>query len=88
MDAMWSEVSKLNLVELVPALQMPAVFFVSARDHWVPPETTQAYFDALSAPSKQLVRFEQSGHEPFVDEPMKFNAAMVETVRPLARAVS
>lgn len=25
--------------------------------------------DALTAPSKKLVWFEQSGHEPFVDEP-------------------
>jgi hypothetical protein len=51
-----------------------------------------AYFDALTAPSKKLVWFEESGHKPFVDEPAKFNAAMVELVRPslgsLARASS
>jgi pimeloyl-ACP methyl ester carboxylesterase len=27
-------------------------------------------------------RFEASGHEPFVDEPTKFNGAMAELVRP------
>jgi pimeloyl-ACP methyl ester carboxylesterase len=43
-----------------------------------------AYFDALSAPSKKLVWFEDSGHEAFVDEPGKFNATMVDVVRPLA----
>ena len=42
-----------------------------------------AYFDTLSAPSKTLVWFEESGHEPFVDEPDKFNASMVELVRPV-----
>jgi hypothetical protein len=41
-----------------------------------------AYFDSLTAPSKKLVWFEHSGHEPFVDEPGKFNAAMAELVRP------
>ena len=41
-----------------------------------------AYIDVLSAPSKELVWFEESGHEPFVDEPAKFNAAMVGLVRP------
>jgi pimeloyl-ACP methyl ester carboxylesterase len=83
LDAMWAEVSRLNLIKLVPALQMPVFFFLGRRDHWVPPETSVAYFDALTAPSKKLVWFEESGHEPFVDEPAKFNAAMVELVRPV-----
>ena len=30
----------------------------------------------------RLVWFDESGHEPFIDEPSKFNAAMVERVRP------
>jgi pimeloyl-ACP methyl ester carboxylesterase len=87
MDAMWSEVSTLNLLKLVPALKMPVFFFVSRRDRWVPPETSLAYFDALVAPSKRLVWFEGSGHEPFVDEPAKFNAAMLELVRPTLQRV-
>jgi len=41
-----------------------------------------AYFDLLDAPAKKLVWFEQSGHEPFVDEPAKFNSAMADLVRP------
>jgi hypothetical protein len=28
------------------------------------------------------VWFEESGHEPFVDEPARFNAAMLDLVRP------
>lgn len=83
MDALWPEVSKLNLLKRVPALKMPVVIFVGRRDHWVLPETSVAYFEALDAPSKQLVWFDHSGHEAFVDEPEKFNATMVELVRPL-----
>jgi pimeloyl-ACP methyl ester carboxylesterase len=79
---LWPEASKLNLLKLVPALQMPVFFFLGRHDHWVPPETSLAYFEALVAPSKTLVWFEESGHEPFVDEPAKFNAAMVGMVRP------
>ena len=82
LDAMWAETSRLNLLELVPALEMPVFFFLGRKDHWVPPETSVAYFDALTARSKKLVCFEQSGHEPFVDEPAEFNAAMAELVRP------
>lgn len=83
LDTLWAEVSKLNLVELAPRLEVPVFFFLGRRDHWVPPETSVAYFDALSAPSKKLVWFEESGHEPFVDEPARFNAAMLEWVRPV-----
>jgi hypothetical protein len=32
---MWAEVSKLNLLKLVPVLKMPVVIFVGRRDHWV-----------------------------------------------------
>jgi pimeloyl-ACP methyl ester carboxylesterase len=84
LHAMWAEVSTLNLLKLVPVLQMPVVIFVGRRDHWVPPQTSVAYFDALTAPSKKLVWFERSGHEAFVDEPEKFNSTMAEVVRPLA----
>jgi pimeloyl-ACP methyl ester carboxylesterase len=83
LGAMWTEVSRLNLIELVPALQMPVFFFLGRKDRWVPPEVSVAYFDALTAPSKKLVWFEGSGHEPFVDEPANFNAAMAELVRPV-----
>ena len=82
-EAMWPEVSTLNLLERVPALTVPVFFFLGRRDHWVPPATSVAYFNALTAPAKRLVWFEASGHEPFVDEPAKFNAAMLELVRPV-----
>jgi len=81
--AMWDEVSRLNLIEAVPALKIPVFFFLGRHDHWVPPETSVAYLEALIAPSKKLVWFEESGHEPFVDEPSKFNASMIELVRPV-----
>ena len=81
---MWAETSKLNLLELAPVLQMPVFFFLGRNDHWVPPDVSVAYFEALTAPSK-LVWFEQSGHEPFMDEPAKFNAAMAELIPPVIR---
>jgi pimeloyl-ACP methyl ester carboxylesterase len=83
LDAMWAEASRLNLLELAPALDMPVFFFLGRNDHWVPPDVSAAYYDVLSAPAKQIVWFERSGHEPFADEPGKFNAAMAELVRPL-----
>jgi pimeloyl-ACP methyl ester carboxylesterase len=86
LDAMWDEVSRLNLIELVPELRMPTVFFIARKDRWVPPETSVAYIEALSAPSKEIVWFEGSGHEMFVDEPARFNDAMRERVLPVVVA--
>ena len=87
LDAMYAEVSTLNLLKLAPAFQMPVFFFVSALDRWVPAETSLAYFDALTAPAKNLVWFARSGHEPFVDEPEKFNRTMIQLVRPVVDGV-
>ncbi len=83
MNAMWDEVAGLNLAEAAPELRMPVLFFLGRRDHWVPPETSMTYVDTLTAPSKNVLWFDESGHEPFVDEPAKFNQAVVEMVRPL-----
>jgi len=82
LDIMWDETSNLNLLEMAPVLQMPVFFFLGRNDHWVPPETSMRYFDALTALSKSVVWFEHSGHEPFMDEPEKFNASMIDLVRP------
>jgi pimeloyl-ACP methyl ester carboxylesterase len=84
METLGQEASRLDLNELVPALEMPVFFFLGRRDHWVPPETSEAYVAALQAPRKTLVWFEESGHEPFMDEAEKFNGSMVELVRPAA----
>jgi hypothetical protein len=37
LDAMWADVSRINLLEDAPALPMPVFFFLGRRDHWVPP---------------------------------------------------
>jgi pimeloyl-ACP methyl ester carboxylesterase len=83
MESMWPEVSRLNLIEAVPALEVPVVVMVGRRDPWIPAEISAAYFDVLRAPSKKMVWFDESGHEPFVDEPSKFVAVMHDLVRPL-----
>jgi pimeloyl-ACP methyl ester carboxylesterase len=82
MNAMWPEVSRLNLIQLAPSLQVPVFMFLGRNDHWVPPETSMAYIEALKAPSKEVLWFEESGHEMFVDEPGRFNDAMTSRVRP------
>lgn len=86
LEALWPEVCRLNLLERVPRLPMPAFFLLGRKDHWVPPEASMAYIEALTAPSKEVIWFERSGHEMFVDEPDKFNAVMIERVLSVVQA--
>ena len=80
---MWEEVSALNLLNAAPVLQMPVFFFIGRHDHVIAPKTSVAYFERLSAPSKRLLWFEESAHEPAFEEPAKFNAAMADLIRPI-----
>jgi pimeloyl-ACP methyl ester carboxylesterase len=80
---MWTEVSALNLTKAAPVLHVPVFFFIGRHDHVIAPNTSIAYFDMLTAPSKKLVWFEESAHEPPFEEPAKFNATMAELVRPV-----
>jgi hypothetical protein len=65
MDAMWPEVSRLNLVDLVPALEMPVFFLLGRKDPWVPAQTSLVYFDALRA---RYVELEGRDHLPSVGD--------------------
>ena len=80
--AMWDEISSLNLMKVAAVLRMPVFFFIGRHDRVIAPETSVAYFDVLSAPSKKFVWFEESAHEPPFEEPAKFNAQMTELVLP------
>ena len=80
---MWTEVSRINLEQAAPSLQVPVFFLIGRHDRVVAPETSLAYFEKLAAPVKQFVWFEESGHEPAVEEPEKFHRIMAEYVRPL-----
>lgn len=82
--AMWAEVSQLNLELLVPEVRVPVFFFPGRHDRVVDPSATVAYFDKLLAPSKQLLWFEESSHEPPIEEPDKFLQAMAELVWPVS----
>jgi pimeloyl-ACP methyl ester carboxylesterase len=83
-NAMWDEVSRLNLLKLAPVLQIPVFFFIGRHDRVVDPQASMAYFEMLTAPQKRWVWFEGSAHEPAAEEPNKFHALMASEVRPCA----
>jgi pimeloyl-ACP methyl ester carboxylesterase len=75
----------LNLFRSVPNVEVP-VFFVEGRhDHVVPAHLAARYFEALEAPAKELVWFEDSAHMPDIEERKRFQRLLVERVLPLAK---
>ena len=66
----------------VPQLDLPV--YVVEGAHEAPGRAVLArqWFAALVAPSKQLVTFDSSGHNPHLDEPGRFAAFMADVVLP------
>ncbi len=64
-------------------VQIRAVyFFLGRHDKVVTTEVAQQYFDALDAPrGKQIIWFEQSGHWPHFEEPLKYQEQLLAILR-------
>jgi pimeloyl-ACP methyl ester carboxylesterase len=64
----------------VPRLEVP-VYLVEGRHEAAGRETlAREWFDTLSAPSKEYIHFDRSGHTPPYDEPGRFAGFMVDVL--------
>ena len=61
-------------------LEVPVYFLLGRHDVNAPPKLTKEYFNLLSAPHKELIWFERSGHSPWMNEPAKFVEVMVNQI--------
>jgi pimeloyl-ACP methyl ester carboxylesterase len=83
MKLLWPQLMEVNLFETVPEVRLPIFFMEGRFDHECPSEIAARYFEALEAPSKDLVWFERSAHLPNAEERELFNRAVVEKVLPV-----
>ncbi len=65
----------------ITQLKVPVYFFVGRHDWSLPAIVTEDFFNKLSAPKKELIWFEQSGHECLEEEPANFNNAIIDRVK-------
>ena len=72
LETMWPEVGAMNLSKMCPEFKMPYFVFDGVLDKNTPAELVQEYFDGIKAPKKELIWFENSGHNPMNDEPQRF----------------
>jgi pimeloyl-ACP methyl ester carboxylesterase len=74
---LWSELSEVNFARDPAPLAVPVFFFAGRHDYTTPFQLVQEFFDALKAPSKRLIWFEDSAHMPNLEEPARFQAELV-----------
>ncbi len=85
-QALFPELYQLDLFATVPEVQVPVYFCLGRHDYEVPAVLSARYFEALRAPRKELVWFEDSAHLPNTEEREKFNRFLIEAVRPALNA--
>ena len=61
-------------------LEAPVYFLIGRHDVSAPPKLTEEYFNILTAPHKELIWFERSGHSPWMNESAKFIDVIVNKV--------
>lgn len=57
-------VSRLNLHDTGLTFEMPVYLLQGDNDLVTPPEISRAYFDTLTAPHKEFIRLQRTGHDP------------------------
>jgi pimeloyl-ACP methyl ester carboxylesterase len=75
--ALLPALARTDLVATLPRLDVPIVIVQGRLDQVAPGAAAQKFYDALTAPSKELVWFEHSAHTPQYDEPAKFRDVLL-----------
>lgn len=76
LEAMNDELIDLDLTKSVPELGVPVIFMLGRHDHHVSAEVASSYFEALRAPSKKVIWFEDSAHNVPFEQPERFNTSV------------
>ena len=78
---MWlNEIHEIDFFRTIPRVEVPVYFFAGRRDYNTPFELVERYAETLEAPRKEIVWFERSAHSPNLEEPDRFQEAMVSRV--------
>lgn len=79
---LWKPVIGCNFIESVRSLDVPVFITQGRHDRNTPPELAKKWFDALDAPMKEWIWFENSAHSPIREEAALWNETIREKVLP------
>lgn len=68
----YPQLYSVDLRDTYHSLQIPVYFFLGRHDINAPIALAEEYFELLDAPHKEIVWFEHSGHNPWINESDKF----------------
>jgi pimeloyl-ACP methyl ester carboxylesterase len=83
-EILFPDVAKVDLRKLGSDFRVPVFFFEGRLDPYCRPALIEEYSQTITAPHKEFVWFENSGHFPFFEEKQKFSDELYERVLPLA----
>lgn len=75
---MWDAVGATDFPKTCTKFAVPYFVFDGVLDQNTPASLVQAWFDSIEAPKKELIWFEQSGHNPMGDEPVRFKQLLID----------
>lgn len=79
-DVVYPQLWSVDFRTQATTLQVPVYFLIGRHDINAPVALTEEYYRLLSAPHKQIIWFEHSGHTPWTREPDRFVNEVVNTV--------
>ena len=75
---MWPTIVNYDFYRDMHTFDVPYYIFQGRKDENTPASLIQEYYDAITAPDKDLIWFEHSAHGPLGEEPGKFKKNLRE----------
>lgn len=85
LNNMWAEVGKTDFNKTCTNFKAPIFIFNGRLDNNTPAVLVEDWFDKIQAPIKELHWFENSGHNPMMDEEVKFKTLLKEKLLKIAK---
>ena len=77
---LWQQVITCDFLPSLDRLEVPVYITAGRFDRNTPPELAKRWLDALDAPKKEWIWFEESAHSPIREEKEKWNEALLSRV--------
>jgi len=85
LKAMWEEIGLTDFPSTCTEFDVPIFIFDGKHDYNTPWELVEDWYNMIKAPVKELVWFENSGHNPPSDEPELFKKLLRDRLLKLVR---
>jgi pimeloyl-ACP methyl ester carboxylesterase len=80
LDVVYPQLWDVDFRTQATKLEVPVYFLLGRHDVNAPPVLAEEYYELLDAPHKELIWFERSGHNPWVNESANFIDVVVNNV--------